>query len=63
MNKSKNIQRVKMFFYRHFQMNNLENKVNDFLKVIQSSNNIINVMQSVGLAGNYLFMTVVYESL
>lgn len=62
MNKSKNSQRLKMFFARPFQADNLEKKVNDFLKEIQENNEIVNVMQSVGLNGNYLLMTVVYES-
>lgn len=62
MNKSNNGQRIKIFFARSFQVDNLENKVNDFLKEIQESNETVNVMQSVGLNGNYLLMTVVYEA-
>lgn len=61
MNKSNNGQRIKMFFARPFQIDNLEKKVNDFLKEIQENNKVVNVMQSVGLNGNYLLMTVVYE--
>ncbi|MFC0233939.1 hypothetical protein ACFFIF_08055 [Vagococcus entomophilus] len=61
MRAAENRQRVKMFFARPFQIENIENKINDFLKEIQKNNEVVSVKQSVGLNGNYLLMTVVYE--
>lgn len=61
MNKSKSSQRIKMFFARPFQVEDLENRINDFLKEVQMKNEVVNVMQSVGLEGNYLLMTVIYK--